>query len=182
MRQPNDTEIYPCIEKTIFIPSGGAVEIVKFAPKCEEGSYERVAARNSGHAKRRLTENNAIRWYRTRDCKTTTNRERERERGTSRRNYIDPLRFARSGGEVRSIIENNGTGRSIFVSIFPPSLSLFPRIEKCTKMLLRRAYLPQRHEINGAENSSWELRNRYDTRRVFAFVDSSLCCSPLLIA
>lgn len=112
--------------------------------------------------------------------------ERERERGTSRRNYIDPLRFARSGGEVRSIIENNGTGRSIFVSIFPPSLSLSSPfslpIEKCTKMLLRRAYLPQRHEINGAENSSWELRNRYDTRRVFAFVDSSLCCSPLLIA
>lgn len=112
--------------------------------------------------------------------------ERERERGTSRRNYIDPLRFARSGGEVRSIIENNGTGRSIFVSIFPPSLSLSSPfslpIEKCTKMLLRRAYLPQRHEINGAENSSWVLRNRYDTRRVFAFVDSSVCCSPLLIA
>lgn len=132
MRQPNDTEIYPCIEKTIFIPSGGAVEIVKFAPKCEEGSYERVPARNSGHAKRRLTENNAIRWYRTRDCKTTTNRERER--GTSRRNYIDPLRFARSGGEVRSIIENNGTGRSIFVSIFPPSLSLFPLLSSYRKV------------------------------------------------
>ena len=86
----------------------------KISPQSARRSYEeRVPARNSGHAKRRLTENNAIRWYRTRDCKTTTNREREkeRERGSSER-------------EVRSIIENNGTGRSIFVSIFPLSLSL----------------------------------------------------------
>ena len=133
----------------------------KISPQSARRSYEeRVSARNSGHAKRRLTENNAIRWYRTRDCKTTTNREREKEREREEaREEITSIRRASHEAEereVRSIIENNGTGRSIFVSIFPLSLSLslFPRIEKYTKMLPRRAYLPPRHEINGVENSS----------------------------